>query len=193
MIHVAAVEQDHRRRAGRNEITRDREDKVAAIHVFAKTRQCLVIQLGALRPQFFSPTVEHFAERVPIVLESDRILEHRGAHPLGRCFDHAETVGAANTPAHDMAAPNPKMIEQREMIRGISMPPVGRANRSTRTARIPLIYRDYAEVLGQLDSRIKRTAMPELDTRAHPARREQQQRMTGTIFLVVQRYASTFE
>jgi hypothetical protein len=71
-----------------------------------------------------------------------------------------------------MAALDPEMVEQRKMIRSIGMPAIGRANRSARAARIPLIHRDYAEVVGQFSRRIKWTAMPEINAGAHPARRE---------------------
>src|SRR6266849_5195182 len=81
------------------------------------------------------------------------------------------------------------MVEQGKVVAGVSFPSVGRADRRARASGVALVHRDYAEILGQLSGRVEGAAAPEIDAGAHPARREQQQRVTRPIFLVVQRYA----
>src|SRR6266849_11081365 len=81
------------------------------------------------------------------------------------------------------------MVEQGKVVAGVSFPSVGRADRRARASGVALVHRDYAEILGQLSGWVEGAAAPEIDAGAQPARREQQQRVTRPIFLVVQRYA----
>src|ERR1700737_4515058 len=85
------------------------------------------------------------------------------------------------------------MVEQAEGVAGVSLPTIVRADRRAREAGVALVHRDYAKILGQLSGRVEGAAVPEIDAGAHPARREQQQRIPRAIFLVVQRYACALE
>src|SRR5271166_3543335 len=85
------------------------------------------------------------------------------------------------------------MVEQCDVIRGVGVPSVGSANRRARLAGIALIHRDDAKLLREFDRRIERALVPELDARAHPARREQQDWVSGTEFLKVKAHITAFE
>src|SRR6266699_2895643 len=131
MIHVAAVEQDHWCGTGCNEFTRDGKNKIAAVHVFTEARQRAVSQIRAVGFQFLCPSVEHLTESVAIALEADGILNHRRSDSRGRCFNHVETIRTTDAAAHYVTALNPKMVEQRKMVRCICIPAVSGTDGST--------------------------------------------------------------
>src|SRR5271163_4742407 len=85
------------------------------------------------------------------------------------------------------------MVEQGKLVGGEGLPAIGSADRRARLAGVALVHRNHAETAGQLRGRIERTAMPEVDHRAHPTRRNQQERITGTVFLVIERYISVLK
>src|SRR5271166_3988044 len=92
-----------------------------------------------------------------------------------------------------MRALDTEMIEQRDVVCRVSLPAVGCADRRARLAGVALVHRDNAKVLRELDGGIEGTLMPELDARAHPAGREQQDRITGAEFFEVKADVAAFE
>src|SRR5216684_141013 len=179
MIEVVALQYEAWRLARSREVARDGEDEVGAIHIMAKRTERRVGQVRPLSLQLLGPAVEHLTKRFLIFRgKSDRVLQDGRGNALRRSLYDAQAVGRTDASAHDVGALDAEMVEQREVVGGVRRPAIGGGDRRERLAGVALVHRDHTEAGGKSSGRVDGALMPEVDARAHPSRREQQQRKT---------------
>src|SRR5688572_21294568 len=108
-------------------------------------------------------------------------------------MDEAQAKRAADAATENERALNTEVVEKRNMVRRVDVPTVAGAYRRRGAACIALVHRDDAKVSRKLLARVPRRSLPKLDARAHSSRREQQDRETFAVFLIVERGAIPFK
>jgi len=88
---------------------------------------------------------------------------------------------------------NAQVVQQGELVGRVDVPAIGRAYGSHRFAGIALIHGDDAIVGRELVDGIPWGSFPERHGRAHPSRRDEQDREARSVFLVVQLDIVTLE
>ncbi|MEJ0071463.1 MAG: hypothetical protein WDO24_25020 [Pseudomonadota bacterium] len=121
---VVAGLQEQWGRAAFHEVARDREHEVVAEHVMAEARHGRLAQARVARAHRLAETAHDLVPGIAIVMQADRILQHRGGDPLGHILAQAQAERGADAAAHDVEASVPQMVHQRQMVGGIAVPTV---------------------------------------------------------------------
>src|SRR5262245_63603940 len=114
MRRVGPGLEQKRRAAIPHELAADREDEVPAEHVPAEAPDDVRAQRRVALEHRLLETADSLVPRRPVLVEADRVLQHGGGDAFRRQLTERQTEAGSNAATHDVEAPMPEVIHERE-------------------------------------------------------------------------------